>query len=224
MKTAIVLFADTPLLEQAGMSLKNTFSASTRLRLYTDYINDSISYFNKLNVDFWLTCEESFQETLLEQHFPEIKGCRVVNGDMEKKLTTLTDYFLNVQEYDYMTFLFQPFTFFWEEQKALVEKSFRRTARSVVLLTDESSTTLHSLSVSFPFSKLYEDIIWERANRYKQIKDHCEDVGIPCKRLKISNAIFTAEETLPTGLEKQLSIGYPSLYRNLCIALNKKNS
>jgi len=224
MKTAVVLFADTPLLEQAGLSLKNDFSATARLRLYSDYINDSISYFKNQQIDFWLTCEEVFQETLLEQHFPEVTGCRIVSGGMEKKLTTLTDYFLNLKEYKYVTFLFQPFSFFWPELKTQVEQAFRRTARSVVLLTADDSFALHGLTVSFPFSKLFEDIVWEKNDRYKQIKEHCQDVAIPCKRLKVSDMNLLPVDSISSELGKELAHHYPNFYRTLTLALNKRSN
>ncbi|MBI4836540.1 MAG: hypothetical protein HY817_04755 [Candidatus Abawacabacteria bacterium] len=215
MNNAIVLFAPPPLLGQAGTELLDHFPADKCLLLFHRYIEESVAYFSHHDSDFWLTCTELHQEMLLLQSFPTVAGIQVANGDMTKRLTDLTNYFLNYKEYQSVTFFLQSFTFLFTATQAKLAQAFRRTSRSVALLTDNDSDQLAAISVSFPFSELYQDIVWEKESLAQQIKSHCKDSDIPC-RIIDSNALLISNPQIINGeLQEQIQSNYPRLGKQL---------
>lgn len=209
-KVAIVLFAQAPLLEQAGINLLPYFSAEKCFSLYEKYIEESAQNWEQESTHFWLTCEEAFQETLLLHAFPTVHGCKVAQGDMSEKMVALTNYFLTYEEYQCVIFLFQPFTFISKTILAKIDQAFRRTSRSVLLLTSNNKQ-LDALAVSFPFSRLYEDIVWEKEDMIAQFKEHCKDAEIPCRSDVISDMVITNPTIISDEQKLELQKSYPRL-------------
>ena len=76
MKTAIVLFASTPLLGQAGISVES--NPEKALALYSIYMRELLRQFYAQNdMDVFLCCEEKYQAALISNHFTPPKDCLI---------------------------------------------------------------------------------------------------------------------------------------------------
>lgn len=215
-KSAIILFAQAPLPEQAGTELISFFSAKKCLELYSTYVEESAQFFQHHHFDFWLTCEESYQETLLLHNFPTVQGCKVAQGNMNERLFILTNHFLNYEEYKNIIFLFHSFTFLNQEVLESVVQAFRRTSRSVVPLT-ENGKKLNALAVGFPFSHLYEDMVWEKDEQIKLFKKNCKDAEIPCRLLETNQLVISNPHNVSENLQNFLQQQFLRFYQKLGI-------
>jgi len=214
-KTAFVLFADTPLLGQAGMRFQGIFNDHDRLKLYTTFIEDFDKNCKSQNIDLWLTCQEVFQDNLLLQHFPNIKGTKVASGSMNERISTLTNHFLTYQNYELVVFIFDVFTFIGKDILTKISPHFRLTKRGVMLLRDEDSKQLEALALSFPFIRIFEGIIWNKDDVYKDIKRQCQDNGTPCKVVSQRNLALTQPQSQYEEFIASLSNELPSFCKTL---------
>lgn len=219
-KIAIVLFADTPLLGQAGLQLQNTFSPHTSEKLYVHYIEELQKNSKEAKADLWFTCEETFQESLLLQHFPNVTGCKIASGDMSAKMKLLTDYFLTYQNYEYVVFLLRSFIFIDTNSINQLSQQFRLTRRGVVLLTDTHTNQLEALGISFPFTRVYEDVIWTKDQVQLELKAQCKTYGIPCKILSIEK--LALGDLNKKTENDQIAPSYPEFNKSLQTAMEKK--
>lgn len=190
-KQAFILFAKAPILGQVGNSLPGNFSDEQRLAIYTSYLKETINYFNSLeNIDLILSCEENYQEVLLRNTFPELELIKTAGGDMGEKLEALAHHALSYLEYDHVFLALQEFTFIDEEILNRWGKTLNRISHSVILVAHE--TDLGLIGLNFPFTGIYEDIVWQKSDVIKQLQRNIKDLHIKSTLLK--EDIFSAPE------------------------------
>ncbi len=207
-KQALILFVKPPILGQVGNSLLGDFSEEQRLELYTTYLNETISYFNKLTtVDLIVSCEERFQEVLLQQHFSQLKVSKVTSGDWGDKLEELAHHALSYLEYKQVFISIQEFTFIDEETLHRWGRTLDRTSHSIVLIPRDHA--LGIVGLNFPFTNLYEDIVWQKANVIKQLQTNISNLHIKSSLIK--------EDVFSTTNSSVLEKHYPKTAQLLAV-------
>jgi len=189
-KQAYILLAKPPVLGQVGHSLPGKISEEQRLEIYSSYLSETISYFNTLpNIDLIISCEERYQEVLLQNHFPQLKLSKVISGDLGDRLEELAHYALSYLEYKQVFITSQEFIFVSEENLHRWGRVLDRTSHSIILVPYENN--LGIVGLNFPFTGLYEDVVWQKANVIKQLQGNIKNLHI--KSTIIEEDVFSAE-------------------------------
>ena len=201
MKIAFVLFVSTPLAGQAGLSLNK--DPEKALRIYSIYIEELLSQFNSSNVDILFSCEEKFQAVMISNHFARVKNCLIYPGTWGKRMTEITHYCGDYQDYDFIFIAPQEFSLITPEIINTYVKRLERTKRAV-LLTSPDHQSLDLIGLNFPFQTIYQDIIWQKTDIFSQFKANLRNQGIPCIAVSEKLVLHNTSEELP-----QLASAFP---------------
>lgn len=190
-KQAFIILAKPPILGQVGNSLTEDFSEEQRLKIYTSYLDETIDYFNTSKAtDLIISCEEDYQEALFKIHFPKLKSFKVINGNLGERLEGLTHYALSYFDYRRVFISIQEFTFIDEEILQRWGRVLDRNSHSIVLIPYQDN--LGVIGLNFPFSRIYEDIVWQKTNVIKQLQDNIKNLHI--KSTLVEDTVFITEK------------------------------
>lgn len=202
MKTAIVLFASTPLLGQAGISIEA--NPEKALALYSMYIKELLAQFHgQIGMDIYFCCEEKYQAALISNHFTPPRDCLVYGGNIGNRMKEITYYCGDYQGYNFIYICPQEFTLVTADQIRSYNKQLSRTRRSI-LIDSPDKAQLDLIGLNFPFHAIFEDIIWQKDDVVSQIKDNLKQQNIPCIKQSSKLVLRTKAQ-----YSEQMSSTYP---------------
>ncbi len=178
MNHAIVIAVRPPIVGQAGMSFYKHADEHTCFDLYTNYIEELAALIQKSETaDLWLSCEDHYQSTLVQQRFPQLKRYFIAPKNPRDFLPTILHRACIEEEYRTALILLAEFSFIAPETITKYQKILGSNARTMILFSHDGNT-LDALMTNFPFQHIYEDIIWQKNDTLQQLASACKDAGI----------------------------------------------
>ncbi len=181
MNHAIVIAVRPPIVGQAGMSFHKHADERTCYDLYTSYIEElALLVQTSGTQDLWLSCEDHYQSTLVQQRFPHLKRYFITPKTPRDYLPTILHQACIEEEYKTALILLAEFSFIAPDTITKYQKLLVSNARTMILFSHDGNT-LDAVMTNFPFQHIYQDIIWQKTDTLQQLTNVCKDAGISHK-------------------------------------------